>query len=97
MDIVQGPDGVFARALVADDGMLIICINEKGKSEREGYVPHPLRNLRISVELPPWLKPKRAEEIKDGEFHPLPFKIGKEGVLQFLLPTLDSATLVLLK
>jgi len=97
MDIVQGPDGVFARALVADDGMLIICINEKGKSEKEGYVPHPLRNLRISVELPPWLKPKRVEEIKDGEFHPLPFKIGKEGVLQFLLPTLDSATLVLLK
>ena len=97
MDIVQGPDGVFTRALVADDAMLIVCINEKGKSEREGYVPHPLENLGISVELPPWFKPRKAGEIRDGEFHSLPFKIGKGKVLHFLLPTLHSATLVLLK
>ncbi|MBC7330294.1 hypothetical protein H5T88_08055 [bacterium] len=97
MDIVQGQEGVFARALVADDAMLIVCINEKGKSEKEGYISHPIENLRISVELPPWFKPKKVEEIRDGEFHPLPFKIGKEGVLHFLLPTLHSATLVLLE
>ncbi len=95
--VAMGPEGVFLRALVAYDGMVLVCINERGESKREGYIPHPIEEAEIKVRIPPWMKVRMVGEVADGRLKKLSYKIDRKGELSFLLPSLTSTALVLIK
>lgn len=98
MDIARSEEeGLFLRALVASDALILVCINERGESQRDGYIVKPMENAEIEVSLPPWLKPNTVSEIVEGKPERLSFKIKQDKILQFILPSLTSATLVLLR
>lgn len=97
MDIVKSKDdGLFLRALVATDALVVVCINRMGESQKEGYIAKSIKNAVIEVHLPPWIKPKEVNEIYQGEYRKLSFWI-KNGRLYFRLPCIVSACLVLIK
>jgi len=88
--------GMFVRALVATDGIVLICINERVKSLPEKFVSDTITDAEVEVLLPPWLTVKVAAMVGgEGDFVPLSLRLTGKGV-RVRLPKLEIANIVLL-
>jgi hypothetical protein len=97
MDIAKPlTQGLFVRALVASDSILLICVNERVKSLPEKFVSTTMTDAEFEVLLPPWLTAKVAAMVgSEGDFVLLPLKLTEKGV-RVRLPKLEIANIVLL-
>lgn len=97
MDIVKSKEkGLFFRALVASDALVVIWVNQRGESKSDRYIAKPIENAEIEISLPPWLKPNKVDQIWEGKFKKLNFKM-KSNTLYLTIPSLTSAGLVLVR
>ncbi|MCS7263337.1 MAG: hypothetical protein NZ805_00730, partial [Armatimonadetes bacterium] len=96
LDIAKAlTDGVFARALVAHDAVLVVCVNEKFQSLKDRFVKQTVAPAELEVSVLPWLPLKLAFQVSEGEFKPLDCKVVGDR-LRVTLPKLDTACLLLL-
>jgi len=95
-DIVTSQaEGLFVRALVAPEAVLLVCINERGKSLPRRYVSQPLPGGTVELTPPPWVSLRRAYLVGEGSFTALPCRL-EEGRVHLKLPMIETACLVML-
>ncbi|MCS6860000.1 MAG: hypothetical protein NZT92_06750, partial [Abditibacteriales bacterium] len=96
LDIAKSlTDGVFARALIAPDAVLVVCVNEKGQSLKDRFVKQTISPAELEISIPTWLPLKFAFRVGEGEFEPLTCKVAGDR-LRITLPKLETASLLLL-
>ncbi|MCS7224425.1 MAG: hypothetical protein NZ959_07705 [Armatimonadetes bacterium] len=88
-------DGVFVRALIASDALLLVCINERGGSLPDWFVSRPVAPVSLEVLIPPWLKPQSVFEVRNGSFVPLKSRADGDRIV-VTLPRLTTTSLILL-
>jgi hypothetical protein len=94
--VVQAPGGIFARALVGYQGMVVVGINEGGcKSSADDFVVEAARQVRLRVALPPWLRDCAVAEVGEGSLRKLEMQV-RGGWGEVCWPRVDTARLLLL-
>jgi len=93
--VTSQADGLFVKALVAPEAVVLVCVNERGKSLPHRYVSQSLPAVTVQVLTPPWLPLKRAFLVGEGTFISLPCRPKKERT-HLQLPEIETACMVLL-
>lgn len=66
---LQAPRRLWVRTLLAGlDTLVVICVNEDHANDRWGTVVRPLEEVKVTLRLPAWLKPRRALEVTPQGF-----------------------------
>lgn len=93
---VSAPKGVFARALVAPIGMLVVAINEAGcKSTDDDFIVDPAEDVRLTITPPPWMARPAVAIVGEGELQPVQH-VAREDSLVVTLPRLETCVLLLI-
>ncbi len=92
---VRAPEGVYARALVGPQGMVLVAINEGGcESTDDDFIVRPVKSVNLEVEIPGWIQEAKAALVGQGSLETLAGGI-EDGRLRITLPRLDTASLIL--
>ncbi len=88
-------EGLFVRALVAPEAVLVVCLNEKGRSSPDRFLMKTIPTGELEVAVPPWIPVRFAYKVEERRVTPLKCRrIG--GRVQVTVPGLETAHLLLL-
>ena len=93
--VTSQAEGLFVKALVAPEAVVLVCVNERGKSLPHRYVSQPLPASTLEILVPPWLPLRRAYLVGEGAFTSLPCRLLR-GRAHLQLPEIETACMVLL-
>jgi hypothetical protein len=93
---VTAPRPLWIRAIVSGTRHLIlVMVNNDFVATGEQFTQNPLRDARIVVEVPPWLKVAHVVEIRADQNQALEFESSGNSV-SFTLPEITSGKMVVL-
>lgn len=94
--IVTAPEGIFARALIGPEAAVVVAINEAGcQSTDDDFMCRPAKDVKLTVELPPWLSGVGAASVGEGRFEALAAR-ASEGKIELTIPEIATAHVILL-
>jgi hypothetical protein len=77
--VKAGSPNVYASALLCGDRIAVILINRAHRSALDRFTARPMRDVPISVRIPPWIEASRLEVIPaDGQDSITPTACGDE-------------------
>lgn len=91
----QAPERVDVAALATWDKLILCVTNLDYKIHPKAYPFETRHNLKISVELPAWIKPEAAVRVAGEGISPIPCKRSGNGATVTLDKLVDGAVIVL--
>lgn len=94
--VVTAPQGVYARALVGEKGLVVVAINEAGcESTEDDFICRPASKVRLEVSVPPWLRDAKAWIVGEGALESAD-STARDNKLSVELPSLETSKLILI-
>jgi len=87
---------VLSSAILCGDRMAVVLINRKHRSALGNFTAVPVREVRVSVRIPPWIKASALEIVPAEGGAPVSGKL-KSGCVNFTVDEIKDARCFLLR